>query len=97
MNSTLLKKEEKEEEEEEPAEENSERGAEDRRNIPLRKVVTAPHKKRKVVRSKQKAFRRFTNSVNQVSAAQTAKHKIDVDTDLEWEPYIWNTNKKNRK
>lgn len=47
MNSTLLKKEEKEEEEEEPAEENSERGAEDRRNIPLRKVVTAPHKKRK--------------------------------------------------
>lgn len=47
MNSTLLKKEE---EEEEPAEENSERGAEDRRNIPLRKVATVPHKKRKVVR-----------------------------------------------
>ena len=46
------------------------------------KVVAAPHKKRKAIRSQQQALSHLANSVEQMASSQAKKHRLTIEADL---------------
>ena len=48
----------------------------------INKVVAAPHKKRKTVRSQQQALSHVAQSIEQIASSQMKKHRMTIEADL---------------
>ena len=48
----------------------------------INKVVAAPHKKRKTVRSQQQALSHGAQSIEQIASSQMKKHRMTIEADL---------------